>query len=53
MIPRILGIIFSRLSGKFFLEIVKKRLKLGGTWGHIIQREFSESGDANIALIQL
>ena len=34
-------------------ELVDKKLKLGGeTSGHIIQREFSESGDANIALIQ-
>tara|TARA_B100001564_G_scaffold338654_1_gene330668 strand:- start:1024 stop:2058 length:1035 start_codon:yes stop_codon:yes gene_type:complete len=34
-------------------ELVDKKLNLGGeTSGHIIQREFSESGDANIALIQ-
>ena len=34
-------------------ELVNKKLNLGGeTSGHIIQREFSESGDANIALIQ-
>ena len=34
-------------------ELVSRDLNLGGeTSGHIIQREFSESGDANIALIQ-
>ena len=34
-------------------ELVKQELNLGGeSSGHIIQREFSESGDANIALIQ-
>ena len=34
-------------------ELVRRDLNLGGeTSGHIIQREFSESGDANIALIQ-
>ncbi len=34
-------------------ELVKKDLNLGSEpSGHIIQREFSESGDANIALIQ-
>ena len=34
-------------------ELVKNELNLGGeSSGHIIQREFSESGDANIALIQ-
>ena len=34
-------------------ELVKNKLNLGGeSSGHIIQREFSESGDANIALIQ-
>ena len=34
-------------------ELVKENLNVGGeTSGHVIQREFSESGDANIALIQ-
>ena len=34
-------------------ELVENELNLGGeSSGHIIQREFSESGDANIALIQ-
>ena len=34
-------------------ELVSRDLNLGGeTSGHIIQRELSESGDANIALIQ-
>ena len=51
-----LGINFHRaeVGDKFISrELVKQELNLGGeSSGHIIQREFSESGDANIALIQ-
>ena len=51
-----LGIRFLRadVGDKFISrELVKNDLNLGAEpSGHIIQREFSESGDANIALIQ-
>ena len=51
-----LGINFHRaeVGDKYISrELVKQELNLGGeSSGHIIQREFSESGDANIALIQ-
>ena len=51
-----LGVNFYRaeVGDKFISrELVKQELNLGGeSSGHIIQREFSESGDANIALIQ-
>ena len=41
------------MEKKDVAKLVDKKLNLGGeTSGHIIQREFSESGDANIALIQ-
>ena len=53
---RMLGIRFLRadVGDKFISrELVKNDLNLGAEpSGHIIQREFSESGDANIALIQ-
>ena len=52
----LLGIRFLRadVGDKFISrELVKNDLNLGAEpSGHIIQREFSESGDANIALIQ-
>ena len=51
-----LGIDFIRASvGDKYVsrELVKNKLNLGAEpSGHVIQREFSESGDANIALIQ-
>ena len=51
-----LGIEFIRTNvGDKFIsrELVKNDLNLGAEpSGHVIQREFSESGDANIALIQ-
>ena len=51
-----LGIQFIRTNvGDKFIsrELVKNDLNLGAEpSGHVIQREFSESGDANIALIQ-
>ena len=51
-----LGISFLRadVGDKYISrELVKNNLNLGAEpSGHVIQREFSESGDANIALIQ-
>tara|TARA_B100000282_G_scaffold203597_1_gene149289 strand:- start:53 stop:541 length:489 start_codon:yes stop_codon:yes gene_type:complete len=51
-----LGISFIRtdVGDKYISrELVKNDLNLGAEpSGHVIQREFSESGDANIALIQ-
>ena len=53
---KMLGISFLRadVGDKYISrELVKNDLNLGAEpSGHVIQREFSESGDANIALIQ-
>ncbi len=53
---KVLGIGFLRadVGDKYISrELVKNDLNLGAEpSGHVIQREFSESGDANIALIQ-
>ena len=53
---KMLGISFLRadVGDKYISrELVKNNLNLGAEpSGHVIQREFSESGDANIALIQ-
>lgn len=48
------GLLRSNVGDKYVSrELVKENLNVGGeTSGHVIQREFSESGDANIALIQ-
>ena len=48
------GLLRANVGDKYVSrELVKENLNVGGeTSGHIIQREFSESGDANIALIQ-
>lgn len=48
------GLLRTNVGDKYVSrELVKENLNVGGeTSGHVIQREFSESGDANIALIQ-
>ena len=48
------GLLRANVGDKYVSrELVKENLNVGGeTSGHVIQREFSESGDANIALIQ-
>jgi phosphoglucosamine mutase len=48
------GLLRSNVGDKYVSrELVKENLNVGGeTSGHVIQREFSESGDANIALVQ-
>jgi phosphoglucosamine mutase len=49
-----IGFIRTAVGDKFISrELVKENLNIGAEpSGHVIQREFSESGDANIALIQ-
>jgi phosphoglucosamine mutase len=48
------GLLRTNVGDKYVSrELVKENLNVGGeTSGHVIQREFSESGDANIALVQ-
>jgi len=48
------GLVRTNVGDKYISrELVKENLNVGGeTSGHVIQREFSESGDANIALLQ-
>ena len=48
------GLLRTNVGDKYVSrDLVKENLNIGGeTSGHVIQREFSESGDANIALIQ-
>jgi phosphoglucosamine mutase len=48
------GLLRTNVGDKYVSrELVKENLNVGGeSSGHVIQREFSESGDANIALVQ-